>query len=462
MQAQDAADEAAATRAVERDMQLVNEIAEERVLAALLWASPSLPDDLDHNMFHHDAHRIVADHAVMLRQRGREPDMTTLIDDLTERGHLEAAGGQYYISKLYEDRPMSTETIAALAIVQRNFYRRRAEEARYKLVQAAANWASPTEVQRLLGEVTYWEELQAGAATAARPTRFRFLKVDDLRKTKPAKGIIGDIIYEHTTGYLYGHSNRWKSFVAFGMCLCVATGEDWLGRAVQQGRVVYVASEGEYGAGKRQRAWEMRHPHVRDYSLFHLVPEPVNLMDPEQVRDFIADLKTTGDHPSLIFFDTLASSMVGGDENVTRDAIIVTDALRRVRSAFGSCVMCVAHTGKDEGKGLRGSSALFGGADTVIRVNGKEGLGRIEPGETIKLISEKPKDNGYFDDIILTTERVQWCLDEQGQEWDSSLVIIEAGGGASQPGSAPKLPQSSHTALVALSGALMGKIGRAS
>ena len=455
MQAQDAADEAAATRAIERDMQLYNEMAEGTVLAALLRASPSLPDDLDPNIFYREQHRLVAERAIMLRESGREPDMVTLVDDLIEHGQLEAAGGSVYVSRLYEARPMSTETTAALTIVQRDYYRRRCEETQHKLVNAFAQ-GRYGDGERLLGEVKYWEELQAGAATAARPTRFRFLTVDDLRKTKPAKGIIGDILYEHTTGYLYGHSNRWKSFVAFGMCLCVATGEDWLGRAVKQGRVVYVASEGEYGAGKRQRAWEIRHPHVRDYSLFHLVPEPVNLMDPDQVRDFIADLKTTGDPPSLIFFDTLASSMVGGDENVTRDAIIVTDALRRVRSAFGSCVMCVAHTGKDEGKGLRGSSALFGGADTVIRVNGKEGLGRIEPGETIKLISEKPKDTGYFDDIILTAEKVSWPVDEQGQEWDSSLVIVgtdKASGGATTP---PKLPQSSLTALSALSGATFG------
>src|SRR5260221_1957570 len=206
MQAQDAADEAAATRAVERDMQLVNEIAEERVLAALLWASPSLPDDLDHNMFHHDAHRIVADHAVMLRQRGREPDMTTLVDELIEHGQLAAAGGAVYISKLYEDRPMSTETIAALAIVQRNFYRRRAEEARYKLVQAAANWASPTEVQRLLGEVTYWEELQAGAAGAAWPNPFPFFSVGGFCQKKNAQGIIADINFLHTTRGLFLHT----------------------------------------------------------------------------------------------------------------------------------------------------------------------------------------------------------------------------------------------------------------
>src|SRR5260221_9475762 len=120
MQAQDAADEAAATRAIERDMQLYNEMAEGTVLAALLRASPSLPDDLDPNIFYREQHRLVAERAIMLRESGREPDMVTLVDDLIEHGQLEAAGGSVYVSRLYEARPRSTHTTAPLTNAHRD------------------------------------------------------------------------------------------------------------------------------------------------------------------------------------------------------------------------------------------------------------------------------------------------------------------------------------------------------
>lgn len=452
--AQDVADEASADRAIERNMQVYSDMAERTVLAALLRNSPSLPEDLDPHIFYRDQHQVLADHVLAMRANGHEPDMVSLVDDLLHHDKLAQAGGADYVSDMYELRPMSTETLRALRIVQRDFYRRRAEHARYELLQATANWKSAEEITRKLEECRYWDDLQAGAASEARPTRFRFLSVEELDAMPPSRPLLGDLLFEDTIAYLYGPSGRWKTFIALDWALSIACGIDWLGRTVKRGRVIYVAAEGSRGIRKRRRAWRVRHPEVRDYSMFRCVPQPVNLMDAEQVQAFIEDVKAQGEPPDLIVFDTLARSMAGGDENATKDANLVTDSLGRIKAAFDCCVLCVHHTGKDVGRGLRGSSAIFANADTVILVNGKEGEAKIEPGETIKLVSEKPKDSEPFQDIILTAEVAKYPVDDDGREWDSSLVIVGAGADAGrQSGKVQKLSMSCLTALVALSSA---------
>jgi hypothetical protein len=52
---------------------------------------------------------------------------------------------------------------------------------------------------------------------------------------------------------------------------------------------------------------------------------------------------------------------------------IVLDRLERVRRASGATILGLHHTGKDETRGLRGSSALLGGVENTIKCVGAEG-----------------------------------------------------------------------------------------
>jgi hypothetical protein len=88
---------------------------------------------------------------------------------------------------------------------------------------------------------------------------------------------------------------------------------------------------------------------------------------------------------SLIVIDTLARTFGGGDENSTRDMNTFVAAVDQIREATGACILVVHHSGKDDSKGARGSTVLFGACDTEFEVK-KVGI------ENIILRTTKQKD----------------------------------------------------------------------
>jgi hypothetical protein len=75
-----------------------------------------------------------------------------------------------------------------------------------------------------------------------------------------------------------------------------------------------------------------------------------------------------GDRPvRLIVLDTYSACMSGADENKPQDVTRFIEHLREWLKLFPqAAVLVLAHTGKDEARGTRGSSALEAGTDTVL------------------------------------------------------------------------------------------------
>src|SRR5579859_5567023 len=209
-------------------------------------------------------------------------------------------------------------------------------------------------------------------AVATEDDVFPLLTVDELEDMPPARGLIGDVLYEMTLAILYGPSQRWKSFVALAWALCIAAGIPWMGKPTMQGDVVYVAAEGGAGIGPRVMAWRIKHGVSRDAIREHFRPLtiPVRLLDPSQVDKLIRTVQHACPTPALVVFDTLSRSMAGGDENTGKDGSMAIAAADQVREALGCTVLFVAHPGKDERQGIRGWSGYFAAADTVISAKG--------------------------------------------------------------------------------------------
>jgi len=70
-------------------------------------------------------------------------------------------------------------------------------------------------------------------------------------------------------------------------------------------------------------------------------------------------------------------SMIGADENSARDMGLAIAAVRAIITALGCAVLLVHHTGKNA-VSERGSSALRGNADSMIRVSSYDDLLLIE------------------------------------------------------------------------------------
>lgn len=220
---------------------------------------------------------------------------------------------------------------------------------------------------------------------------------------------------------LYGEPGSFKSFLALDWALHLAAGRDWCRTCAKKVMVVYVAAEGVGGLKKRLDAW-LSHNELgaADLANFRVVNIPVELLNMQHVEAFVETLSEELEKtpPGLIIFDTLSRCMVGGDENSAKDMGLFVRAVDQIRRKFSATALVVHHAGKNS-KSERGSSALRGAADLMIRVtkltelSGGAARGRVE--------FEKVKDF----EIPPSTE-IQLEVKDGAQSRAPSLVITSA------------------------------------
>jgi putative DNA primase/helicase len=175
---------------------------------------------------------------------------------------------------------------------------------------------------------------------------------------------------------LYGESGSFKSFLALDMALCLAFGipGQW-GAPPVKNDVLFFAGEGPVAtAKKRWPAWmewqsiEFRNDHR--FFISSEVPLYTDTAAWENVKLDLAELKAK---PSLIIIDTMTRLITGLDENSAKDASMVTKFMEQLARYYECFVLAIHHTGKDQNKGARGSSAFYANMDTVISTKLKQG-----------------------------------------------------------------------------------------
>jgi hypothetical protein len=236
-------------------------------------------------------------------------------------------------------------------------------------------------------------ELARTVSDSSAGQRFNILSVAGVLDLPDPEWQIRGVLELGALGCVFGPPGEGKSFLTLDWALCIAAGVPWHGRAVVPGRVVYIAAEGGRGIKKRIRAW------LRQHSL-NDVPNAFVLLDSIELRDDVSALieriNDLGIGPTLIVLDTLARSF-SGDENSSADMGAYIRAAQRLQdeTARGRCtVVLVHHTGKREGKGARGSSALLAGVDVMISV-------AKNADHVVTIKNAKQKDDAAFTDITL-------------------------------------------------------------
>lgn len=188
--------------------------------------------------------------------------------------------------------------------------------------------------------------------------------------------LIPNVLPATGVGMLYGESGSYKSFLALDMALCLAHGipGQW-GAPPVQNDVLFLAGEGPVATGrKRWPAW-MEHNDIQfrnDHRFFikDRVPFFTDTDGWEHVKADLAELKAK---PTLIVIDTMTRLLMGLDENSAKDASMITNFMEQLSRYFEAFVLGIHHTGKDQNKGARGSSAFYANLDTVISTKTKIG-----------------------------------------------------------------------------------------
>lgn len=197
---------------------------------------------------------------------------------------------------------------------------------------------------------------------------------------------------------LWGMPGAAKSFIAIDVAMCVATGREWNGHAVESGFVVYVSAEGGAGIGKRARAWlQANGLSAREANIAWLVESLHVGLGSDQLEAFCDRLETeVRRDPTLIIIDTLARCFEG-DENLQEDMNHFVAGVDLLRKRF-SCTVLVVHHSRLDGTRERGSSSFQGAMDMMMSAE--------KDSERIVITCRKQKDDEEFEDIELELVKV--------------------------------------------------------
>lgn len=231
--------------------------------------------------------------------------------------------------------------------------------------------------------------------------RFRLLTADDLAKLPPLRWLVDKELPAASFVVLYGPTGSGKSFVTLEYALRIA----------QDQPVVYVAAEGAHGYASRVLAW-CKHHQLPAGQIRFIAVAP-NLLDMGDVAEIVATVAEV--KPVLVIIDTLARTMIGGDENGQKDMGLFVAACDRIRLVTEGTVLVVHHTGRN-GSHERGSTVLRGAADQVISIENDDSL--------IRLACEKSKDSAGFPQRGLRLVTVETGRTNEDGTPETSCVVL--------------------------------------
>ena len=159
----------------------------------------------------------------------------------------------------------------------------------------------------------------------------------------------------------YGQAKVGKTFLAAHLANCVGSGTPFLGRDVEQGRVLFL--QFEVGAEILQQRMIATGNGFDD--VYVGVTFGMKLDTPtgqEMLRNAIEAIE-----PAVVILDPLYKA-ISGDENETKDVRDILDFLDSLIEQYHVSFVVFHHGGKDQSKGGRGASVLEDWFDTVIEI----------------------------------------------------------------------------------------------
>ena len=265
---------------------------------------------------------------------------------------------------------------------------------------------------------------QAAEEKAAEATEsvFPLLTIKQLREMPPPEFIIDGLLTEHGFAFLYGVPGSGKSFLGISMSLALAYAQPWMGRETKKKGVLYIAAEGAAGLGKRVDAWLKKHGINEDEDApFLILPVAVQMLVEMDVKKLLRTIDAAravcGFEVSLVVIDTVSRSITGADENGQEAMSAFVHACGIIQQHIDGAVLGIHHSGKDQTKGMRGSTVLIGACDTSMLCEGDMEQLRCT------LTVEKQKDAEMVPPIEMSMEVVP--LPEKGLSVTSLVPTLD-------------------------------------
>jgi plastocyanin len=232
--------------------------------------------------------------------------------------------------------------------------------------------------------------------------RLKLYRPADLKALPPRNYLIDGLLAEGELSVLWAAPKSGKTFIALRLAYGLACGVGMWGRAVSPGaKVLLVAAEGQGGLKKRVDA--LAEELGEADGTFLVLPQAPNINSPDNELDTL--IQIVRDHGiSLVIIDTLARTFGDADENSAKDMGIFVKNIDQIRHQTKAHVLVIHHSTK-EGQTARGSSALEGAADIILKV------------------TKPTKDQSYKMGVVAAKD------DADGQEFFFDLSTVTVNGG---------------------------------
>lgn len=201
------------------------------------------------------------------------------------------------------------------------------------------------------------------------------------KNLKPLEWLVDGVFPKQGIGMLYGAPESYKTFLALDLALSIATGygPNWWEGQREPGEVIYMIAEGDHAfKGQRTQSWLHKNlvPGLADHiDRVQTIGSVIPFYYTDQWKALAEWLRYYDIAPKLLVIDTYSRAMIGLDEANPGDTAKSTARMEEFAKEFGCFVLAIHHTGKDEARGARGSSALLGNMDAMYEAKrgGTEG-----------------------------------------------------------------------------------------
>ncbi|CAN1511675.1 AAA domain containing protein [Methylophilaceae bacterium] len=195
----------------------------------------------------------------------------------------------------------------------------------------------------------------------------RSYTIDELEHLPKLNWLIKDILVDGGIATIYGESGSTKSFLAIDLAMHLATGSEWFGLEVNRGiPIIYTALEGFRGVVKRIKGWCKKN-NLSPSNIF-IDHDSLLLGEQGSVESFINYYKASNFNRGMIIIDTFNMACPNIEENSAKEMSGVITKAKLIAEKLNSTVLIIHHSGKDESRGMRGSSSLKASMDTIIYV----------------------------------------------------------------------------------------------